>query len=261
MGRAKAWLPWFGKSMIEHVVGRLQPVVDEVIVVASQSMSLPPLPARVVEDREPALGPLAGIREGLEATDAELVFVTSTDAPFLTTDHVLRMFEFGVAVAPRAGGHVQVLSAIYPSAAWKDAADLLRHGQRRPVALLERIDAKMIDYDDAEDRASPNPWQGFNTAEEYLHWARSTVPDAKASIELLGRAALAAEARHFEVPIGTLGEVLRAIEVPDALQLFDGRRLARPYLASLGGRDLVRDLDLPVGPGERVSVIDALAGG
>ena len=50
MGRAKAWLPWFGRSMIEHVVESLLPVVDEVVVVTSSELDLPFLSARVVSD-------------------------------------------------------------------------------------------------------------------------------------------------------------------------------------------------------------------
>ena len=37
--------------------------------------------------------------------------------------------------------------------------------------------------------------------------------------------------------------------------------LSKSHLVCLNGRDLVRDLAVPVGPGERVSVIDALVGG
>ena len=54
MGRAKAWLPWFGLTLIEHVVTQLAQVVDEVIVVTSASLDLPSLPARIVRDRDPA---------------------------------------------------------------------------------------------------------------------------------------------------------------------------------------------------------------
>jgi molybdopterin-guanine dinucleotide biosynthesis protein A len=260
MGRAKAWLPWFGKSMIEHVVGVLRPVVDEVIVVTSTAISLPPLDARIIEDREAELGPLAGIRDGLEAAGSDLAFVTSTDAPFLTPDHVVGMLDRGIALAPRADGHVQVLSAVYPGAAWKEADELLRNGQRRPLALLERLGFESIEVETAAG-GMPAPWQGFNRPEEYLFWARAIEPDAKARVELLGRAALEVESRRFESPIGTLGEVLGALSLPESLRLVEGGRIAKAHLVSLSGRDLVRSLDLPIGPDEEVSVIDALAGG
>jgi len=263
MGRAKAWLPWFGRSLVEHVVDQLLPVVDEVIVVTSESLDLPALPARVVRDREPERGPLAGLRDGLAETSAEHVFVTSTDAPFLTSDFVARMLAVGRPCAPVAEGHVQVLCAVYPGSAGKDAARLLDAGVSRPLRLLESLDFEAIEWSGGEagSRGSVEapPWRGFNTPEAYLEGVRSVDPDASAEVELLGRAALRVEQTLRRTPVGTLGEVLAVW--PASLGLIEDGRVARAHLASLGGRDLVRDLRVPVGPGERVSILDALAGG
>lgn len=260
MGRAKAWLPWFGGSLVEVLVGRLGSIVDEVIVVTSATLDLPALPARIVEDREPGLGPLAGLREGLAAARAERAFVTSVDAPFLTREFVEGLFAMGRATAPISEGHVQVLSAVYPCDAYRCADALLRQGTRRPLALLEALDYKPIELPASGDASgSPPAWRGFNTPAEYLAAVRAIDPDATAEVELLGRVALAQPTSKFRVPVGTLGTVLSAL--PGSLGLVDGDRVAKAHLVSLGGRDLVRDLAVPVGPGERVSVIDALAGG
>ena len=50
MGRDKAWLPWAGVPMVSHVVETLTPLVDEVVVVSSQDLRLPPLEAKVVRE-------------------------------------------------------------------------------------------------------------------------------------------------------------------------------------------------------------------
>jgi molybdopterin-guanine dinucleotide biosynthesis protein A len=244
-------------------VEQIRPAVDEVLVVTSKELSLPRLDARIVEDRDSAWGPLAGIRDGLEAAGSDLAFVTSTDAPFLTPGHVGWMFEQATsdgAAAPEAEGHVQVLSAVYPGFAWKDAGALLSQGQRRPLALLDRIGFRALEVK-IEPESGPAPWHGFNTPEAYLAAARAMGRSAFAEVELLGRAATRVELRHFQVPIGTLREVLDGLPLPDSLRLIEDGRLGRTHLVSLGGRDLVRNLDVPIGPGERVSVIDALAGG
>lgn len=262
MGRAKAWLPWFGRSMIEHVVERLLPAVDEVVVVTSTELDLPRLPARVVSDRAPELGPLAGIREGLAAADAvvqaEFAFVTSVDAPHLSAEFVEQMFAFGTVAAPVAENRVQVLSAVYPCDAWRRADELLSRGVRRPLALLEELGYKPIDSA-CWASSTRFAWLGFNTPAEYLDAVRSRDPDATAEVELLGRAARKASASRHRLPVGTLGEVLS--NLPESLSLIEGGRVAKSHLVSLGGRDLVRDLAVPVGPDERVIVIDALAGG
>lgn len=259
MGRAKAWLPWFGRSMVEHVVDRLLPAVDEVIVVTSAELGLPPLSARVVSDRAPELGPLAAIREGLAAAKSDYAFVTSVDAPHLSAEFVEDLFALGAAAAPVAEDRVQVLSAIYRSDAWKKADELLVENVRRPLALLEALDYKRIEMAALDHRAGSCAWSGFNTPDEYLSAVRSRDPDATAEVELLGRAARKAEVFHYRFPVGTLGELL--MRLPASLSLVEDGRIAKSHLVSLGGRDLVRDLSVPVGPGERVSVIDALAGG
>jgi len=256
MGRPKAWLPWFGRSMVEHVVDCLLPVVDDVVVVTSDEVSLPPLPARIVHDRDPGLGPLAGIRQGLEAARGDRAFVTSVDAPHLTKDHVRALLDVGGAAAPFVDDHVQVLSAIYPCAAWKQAEALLAEGVRRPLRLLESLGYEAVESARMRD---PGAWEGFNTPGEYLEAVRRVEPDAVAHVEFLGRAARKIDTQRVDVPVGTLGEVLA--RVSGTSFLMESNRVSKGYLVSIGGRELVRDLEIPIGPGEAVSVIDALAGG
>ena len=262
MGRAKAWLPWFdGRTLIEHVVERIRPAVDEVLVVTSVALDLPALDARVVRDREPERGPLAGLRDGLAATSAAHAFVTATDAPFLTTEYVDGMLSRRAACAPVEEGHVQVLSAVYPGEGAAVAERLLEEGRGRPRDLLEALDYEALDANDPALASAP--WKGFNTPDAYLDAVRGEDPDARCRIEFLGRAALASKSPNLEVPVGTLGDVLaqaaRACDLD--LDLVEGEQVARGHLVSLGGRDLVRDLSLPVGPDERISVLDAQAGG
>lgn len=68
------------------------------------------------------------------------------------------------AVVPRAGGHLQVLSAVYPCSVWREADALLRSGDASPLALLERIGFEAIAGDET---VHPAPWHAFNTADEY----------------------------------------------------------------------------------------------
>lgn len=258
MGRPKAWLGWFGRTLVEHVTLRLAEAVDEVIVVTSEALDLPALEARVVRDTEPERGPLAGLRDGLTAASGEWAFVTATDAPFVMPDYVKDLLAHRAPVAPRDAGHVQVLSAVYPTAAAAQVSALLEAGAGRPLDLLERLGFRALD---GQAFVDPKPWTGFNTPAAYLDAARRVRGDAVAEVELLGRAALGASTTRFRVPIGTLGEVLAALPDGRGAALVEGDRLARAHLASLGGRELVRDLGLPVGPGERVHVLDAQAGG
>jgi molybdopterin-guanine dinucleotide biosynthesis protein A len=255
MGRPKAWLPWGGRPILQHVVERLAEAVDEVWVVAAPDQHLPDVAAPVVADRDPGLGPLAGIREGLAHARGELAFVTATDAPYLTPAFVRHVLAAGGAAAPRLDGFVHPLSAAYPTAAAGEAEALLAAGRRRPLDLLEALDYTPLGPESLPD---PDSVRGFNTPEAYLDAVRKE-SDAPVCLELLGRAGARAGRRVVEVEAGRLGDVLGAAGA--GLSLVDAGRVARAFRVSLDGRDFVDDLALPVGPGEHVIVLDASVGG
>jgi len=257
MGRPKAWLPWRGRPMAAHVVSVLQEVVDEVVVVRSAELDPPPLPAeaRVVRDEWPAQGPLAGLATGLARARSELLFATSTDVPWLTPAFVEAVLAPGRAAAVVSGGFVQPLAAAYPRCAAPLARRQIEAGRRRPRDLLEALD-----YTPLAPEALPDPraLEGFNTPDEYLAAVAEDGATPAVRVELVGRPRALAGREGADAPPGTLGDVLARIPELDLVR--DGR-VAPPFLVSLGGRDFVRDAALPVGPGERVIVLDASAGG
>ena len=256
MGRDKAWLAWRGRPLVVHVVEALRQSVGEVVVVASAELDLPPLDALVARDREPELGPLGGIREGLAHVSAELAFVTGTDAPFLAPAFVKALLAYECAAAVELDGIVQNLCAVYPRAVLPAAEALLAQGRMRSMHLLEEVGYRKVPADSLPDAESV---RGFNTPGEYLLAVRRADPQATATLEFLGRARLALGRRDLEVPVGTLAEVLA--HARPALDLVDGARVARPFLVSLDGRTFVRDVAIPIGPGEQVIVLDASVGG
>jgi len=164
MGRPKALLPWRGKTMIEHVAKVLHAIVEEVVVVTSAELDLPPLDVKIVRDREPKLGPLGGIREGLEATSAELCYVTSTDAPYISAAFVQKMLSFGTAAAPEVDGFIQPLSAVYPKSLAALAGELITARRLSAVGLLETAGFRKVLLEELPDLEAV---RNFNTPEEY----------------------------------------------------------------------------------------------
>ena len=252
MGRPKAWLPWRGRPLVVLVVETLRRVVDEVVVVSSAELELPPLTARVVRDREPHRGPLAGIREGLANIEAELAFVTGTDAPFLTPVFAKTLLAFGRAAAPSANGFVQTTSAVYPRSALPRAEELIARGRLRPLYLLRAAGYREVPPHELPDTES---LRGFNTPAEYLATVREAFPGATARLEFEGGARRRAGRAAIDVPVGTLAEVLSQAQ-PEPL-LHRGGRVAPAFLVSLDGREFVRDTRIPIGPGERAIVMVA----
>jgi molybdopterin-guanine dinucleotide biosynthesis protein A len=256
MGRAKALLPWRGRPLIAHMVDRLHEVADEVLVVTSRALGLPELPARVVVDRAPDLGPLGGIREALHAIGSDRAFVTSTDTPFIDPSFVRELLGHEGTVACAVDGRVQPFPALYARALAATADALIDERRMRPLHLLEAGDFRRLD---GAAWAEVGVFSGFNTPDDYLDAVTRDGQDAPVVIELFGTARQTAGQAEVRTGAGTLRAVLGALE-PDLVLCRDDA-VSPHVLVSLNGEQYVDDPALPVGPGERILILEACAGG
>ncbi len=135
-----------GRPLLAHVIDRLAPQVDRLILNANGD------PGRfsafgldVVADGVPGNpGPLAGILACLEAArDADWVVTVPGDAPFLPADLVARLTAAGPAIASSGGCRHPVIGAWAPDQAAR-LATLLTVGERR-VGLFA-ADAAVVDW-------------------------------------------------------------------------------------------------------------------
>jgi molybdopterin-guanine dinucleotide biosynthesis protein A len=142
-----------GKLLIARVADTLKPLCREIILVVrpDQDDDTPDagiaLGMHVVTDTTPDRGPLAAVHAGLAACATPLAFVTGADYPFLSRRLILAMAGAATprgggqpsAVAPRAGGGLHPLHAVYPVAEWLPAAaEALERGEGSPRQMLER---------------------------------------------------------------------------------------------------------------------------
>lgn len=246
MGRPKALLPWGGLPLIAHLVRSLGEIAEEVVVVSSPELELPPLPnasVRVVLDRAPGLGPLGGIREGLHAIESDRALVTGTDTPFVDAAFVRALAAAGDPTGSAAcvlGDYVQPFPALYARALAPLADELIAAGRMRPLFLLEAGDYRRVDGEPWRERGV---FDSFNTPAEYL--AAVARAGARAPVRLL-----CLDGTEVETAPGMLRELVGR-HAPEALSLPDA-------YVTLAGR-MVTDLELPVGPGEHVVVCRRLA--
>lgn len=178
MGRPKAWLPFGDEMLLQRVVRLVRAGVGAgpIVVVAAPDQELPELPGDVLVARDPVegRGPLQGLAVGLAALpdEAELVYATATDAPFLRPGWIARLAErIGPAdlAMPFVGGHRNPLAALYRRAAVLPAArDLLDADRLRPAFLLERVRVVVLHEDDLRD-VDPElaTIRNLNTPEDY----------------------------------------------------------------------------------------------
>ncbi len=155
MGRPKAWLPFAGTTMLEHVIGRVSEVCAEIVVVAAPGQSIPTVEERacVVRDDVQGQGPLRGLLAGLAGISGvtDLVFATSTDAPFLVRGWIQTLVgligEHELAI-PEVDGFLHPLASLYRrEPALTAIRSLLDEGQSRPAALRSRLKTLVLGPD------------------------------------------------------------------------------------------------------------------
>ena len=169
-----------GVTLLERVVATVAAEVGEVFVVAAPGRPLPALPGgvRVVVDSTPGAGPLAGIRDALEAASAAaersgrsppaFAFVASCDVPLLTRSVVRNLLATArqtraLWTVPRVGGHLQVLVSVLEAGSKGRIADWLATGRRDPsglVAALEAADPTFVHVVQEADLVAIDPGLG-----------------------------------------------------------------------------------------------------
>lgn len=92
-GADKGLAPLHGRPLIAHVIERLAPQVDELLVNANRHLgTYAGFGYRVIPDVMPGYaGPLAGLQTGLTEARHELVATVPCDSPFLPADLIARL--------------------------------------------------------------------------------------------------------------------------------------------------------------------------
>jgi molybdopterin-guanine dinucleotide biosynthesis protein A len=148
MGRQKPWLPWEGKPLLSHVVSSVQPLVQELVVVARPGQDLPVTPARTVWDRIEGAGPLGGLESGLAQIKSRYAIVVACDMPWLNPDLLKEMVKLSSGcdlVIPYLCGHLQPLHAIYAKRLQPLVEKLLSQGERRMDALVGCVRTRLLE--------------------------------------------------------------------------------------------------------------------
>ena len=92
-GADKGLVEFRGRPMVAHVIERLAPQVDEILINANRNTGqYAAFGHRVIADAiEGYAGPLAGLERGLAEARHDLVATAPCDSPFLPADLVLRL--------------------------------------------------------------------------------------------------------------------------------------------------------------------------
>ncbi len=218
----------------------------------------------LAEDPREGRGPLQGIAAGLAALSgrADIVFVSSTDMPFLHPAFIRRVLsalEGGDAAdvaLPVARGYKQPLAAGYRVSLAETAERLVKQDRLRPAFLFAECRVQALD--DAELRRDPmlaaldpdlDSVLNVNTPADYAEARARPAPEL--TVQLFGTLARGSHGGGPQVVrAATVGAAADAVDV-----VFD-----RHVTAALNGDQITRDREMPLAAGDTVFFLSADAG-
>jgi molybdopterin-guanine dinucleotide biosynthesis protein A len=170
MGRTKAWLEVGETTLLRWVAERLAPAFTEVMVSFAEPEQVEQLvPYRVVFDRKPSAGPLAGLEAGLTAARNEVVFAVACDMPYVTPE----LAEMAVAASsgcdaaiPRLDGRPEPTCAAYRKSALPAITRALDADRLRAAELAENLDVAWLEGLDTD------LFRSLNTPDDYERFRR-----------------------------------------------------------------------------------------
>jgi molybdopterin-guanine dinucleotide biosynthesis protein A len=148
MGTDKALLTVGGQRIIQRVIGALQAVADEVLLVGAGAERYAWLGGRTVDDLIPRGGPLAGLYTALSVARHSRCLVVACDMPFLNTDLLRYMFQEAArwdAVVPRWRGRLEPLHAVYARSCLEHIEYMLDSGDLCPLDLFSLVDVRYVE--------------------------------------------------------------------------------------------------------------------
>ena len=151
LGRDKAIEPFGGEPLISRVIGRLESLTDETVVVVNSDARGHELPlpenAKIAVDIYPDSGSLGGIFTGLTAAANDWGFVVACDMPFLNERliaHLLTLRQGSDAVVPMLDGYPEPTHAAYSKACLPHIESRLEAGRLKIAGFFDDVRVKYV---------------------------------------------------------------------------------------------------------------------
>lgn len=153
LGEDKAAVKLAGRPLLQHVIDRVSPLVEDVIVVTRQWQSLPgitglrpregrPRPLIMVEDAVSGQGPMGGLYTGLSVVTSFPALTVACDMPLLQPallEALLARADGSSAVVPLRSGLPEPLCAVYDAACLRPLRLRLERGELEMRGWLEDV--------------------------------------------------------------------------------------------------------------------------
>ena len=172
-----------GKPLVQWVIERLEPQVDELLINANQNLeTYEHLGYRVIPDEIGGFaGPLAGLQRGLTEARHPLVATTPCDSPFLPRDLIARLYaalsreNAEIAVA-RTGDQPHPVFCLCRKQVLDGLNAFLAAGGRKIDAWYAKLNVVEVAFNDQAEAFS-----NINTPDELQSFEASLAPGSSRS--------------------------------------------------------------------------------
>jgi len=153
--------------MVGHIIERLKPQVDEIIINVNRNVErYAAFGFEVVTDEQRGyLGPLAGVASGMRAARTDFIVTVPCDSPLLPKDLVLRLTG-GLHDADRIavahdGERMQPVFSLLRVSLLKSLQEYLDRGERKIDTWFAQHRYALVDFSDL-----PDTFRNINTDEQ-----------------------------------------------------------------------------------------------
>ena len=153
MGRDKAFLEMGGQTLLARQIQLVREIgACEIFISGRADADYSASGCRVLQDKFPDAGPLAGIERALDAASSPMLLALAVDLPGMSADWLrglaARCSE-NSGVVPRVQGNLEPLAAFYPKAALPLAVSLLNENSNAVKHFAERCaQAALVNFVD-----------------------------------------------------------------------------------------------------------------
>lgn len=165
-GKDKGLIELDNKPLIEHVIERLSPQADDILINANRNHEIYQAYAKVFSDQFADFpGPMGGIHAGLIHASRDWVGFVPCDSPLISSDLVARFCaavreDTDILVA-HDGDHQQPVFTLYHKRVLPKLTAFLERGDRKIILLYRECNTAYVDFND-----SPECFVNLNTPEE-----------------------------------------------------------------------------------------------
>jgi molybdenum cofactor guanylyltransferase len=193
MNADKTGLNVGGRTLLEHVLGQLEPCFDEVLISLSPGQKFASLSVRnrsrlrsrgspaqrpaaeilFVRDETPGYGPMGGLLAGLKAAKHDACAAVACDIPDIDVALLRSLAEAAadaeIAVPVGPSGLYEPLFAVYRRSIIPEIESLLGRGERSLLPLYKTCRTAVVRFDE------PGRIRNLNTRADYEDYLRSLV--------------------------------------------------------------------------------------